>query len=215
VNMAEAVTVHPDLVRDSWATLDDEQLDEEAEHLNRCGLHHNPAIAESLGIHPDARPAAPAGTRAWLYEHRRKAVAGRTMMSAAVWLANHPALVTADTTDAELESVPEKASAAAAAEGIVLLSNTKYAAQARRADLRQQVLDELATYGEARATAEAAVKSHRAAVYARLYRAFAWEGRPEITDTDLGKLAHISRQAVSKLREQLDEAAAEEETVRA
>ncbi|MFD8386568.1 hypothetical protein ACFV2X_50105 [Streptomyces sp. NPDC059679] len=216
VNMAEAVSVHPELVQDRWATLDDEQLDEEAEHLNRCGLSHNPAIAEGLGIDPKARHASLVGTRAWLHEHRRQAAAGRPLQSAAAYLTAHPALVTADTTNAELETVPEKAAAAAAAEGIVLLSNTTYVARTHREKRRQEVLDELATYGEARATAEAAVKSSRAAVYARLYRAFAWEersdGRPAVSDTDLGKLAKVSRQAVGKLREQLDESAAEEAT---
>ncbi|MFF3460462.1 hypothetical protein ACFYXH_40530 [Streptomyces sp. NPDC002730] len=210
VNMAEAVSVYPELVRDSWATHDDKQLDEEAEHLNRCGLRHNPTIAEGLGIDPNAHRPSLVGTRAWLYEHRRKAAAGRPTMSAALWHTTHPALVTADTTDAELEDVPERASAATDAQGIVLLDNTTAVAHDRRAQLRKEVLDELATYAEARAAAEAHVKSHRANVYARLYRAFAWEARPEITDTDLGKLAHMSRQAVSKLREPLDK---DEETV--
>lgn len=215
VNMAEAVSVYPQLVRDSWATLDDKQLDEEAEYLNRCGLHDNPAIVEALGIDPNARGASLVGARVWLYEHRRKAAAGRPTMSAAVWHRTHPALVTADTADAELEAVPEKASAAAAAEGIVLLSNTKYVAYDRRAQLRQEILEELATYGEARAAAEEAVKTNRAAIYSRLYRTFAWEGRPKVTDTELGKLAHMSRQAVSKLREPLNAPAAEEESANA
>ncbi|MBU3865578.1 hypothetical protein KN815_16270 [Streptomyces sp. 4503] len=216
VNMAEAVSVHPALVQDRWATLDDTQLDEAAEHLNRCGLSHNPAIAEGLGIDANARDASLVGTRAWLYEYRRKAAAGRPMQSLAVWLAANPLVVTADTTNAELETVPEQAAAAAAAEGIVLLGATTQAARTRREQLRQEVLDELATYGKARADAEAAVKSNRAAVYARLYRTFAWEerydGRPAVSDTDLGKLARVSRQAVGKLREQLDETALEEET---
>ncbi|MFF1700034.1 hypothetical protein ACFVXC_41440 [Streptomyces sp. NPDC058257] len=219
VNMAEAVSVLPQLVQDRWATLDDKALDEEAEHLNRCGLHHNPAIGEALGIDPNAHRDSLVGTRAWLYEHRRKAAAGRPTMSAAEWHAAHPALVTADTTNAELETIPEKAAAAAAAEGILLLSNTKYVAQDRREELRKQVLAELETYGAARAAAEAAVKSNRSAVYARLYRAFSWEeryeGKAAVSDTDLGKLAHISRQAVGKLREQLDETATEEETLSA
>lgn len=215
-NMAEAVSVYPQLVQDGWATLDDKQLDEEAEHLNRCGLHHNPAIAEGLGIDPAARHASLVGTRAWLYEHRRKAAGGSPTMSAAAFLAAHPALVTADTPDAELESIPEKARAAAEAEGVLLLSNNKHVAHARREQLRKEVLDELATYGAARAAAEAAVKTNRSAVYARLYQVFSWgeryDGKPAVSDTDLGKLAHISRQAVGKLREQLDETAAEEET---
>jgi hypothetical protein len=219
VNMAEAVAVFPQLVQDRWATLDDAALDEEAEHLNRCGLHHNPAIGEGLGLDPDAHRASLVGTRAWLYQHRRKATADRPTMSAAAWHAAHPALVTADTTDAELESIPEKAAAAAGAEGVLLLSNDKYVAQARREELRKQVLSELETYGAARAVAEAAVKSNRSAVYARLYRAFSWEerydGKPAVSDTDLGKLAHISRQAVGKLREQLDKTAADEETLNA
>lgn len=219
VNMHEAVSVLPQLVQDRWATLDDKHLDEEAENPNRSGLHRNPSIAEELGIDPDAHRSSLVGTRAWLYEHRRKAAAGRPMQSAAAFLAAHPALVTADTTNAELEIVPERARAAAEAEGILLLSNTPYAARDRREQLRKVVLDELATYGEARAAAEAAVKSNRSAVYARLYRAFSWEeryeGKPAVSDTDLGKLAHISRQAVGKLREQLDETAAEEETLNA
>lgn len=219
VNMHEAVSVYPQLVQDSWATLDDTRLDEEAEHLNRCGLDHNPAIAEDLGIAPDARRASLIGTRAWLYEHRRKAAAGRPTQTAAAFLAAHPAIVTADTTNAELETVPQRVDAIAAAEGIVLLNNTTYTAHARRQQLRQEVLDELATYGEARETAEATVKTHRSAVYARLYRAFSWEelqdGRPAVNDTDLGKLARVSRQAVGKLREQLDETAVEEEATSA
>ncbi|NED06487.1 hypothetical protein G3I55_33110, partial [Streptomyces sp. SID6648] len=49
-----------------------------------------------------------------------------------------------------------------------------------------------------------------------LYRAFAWEGSPETSDAELGRLAQMSRQAVNKLREPLDDAhAPEEETARA
>lgn len=221
VNMAEAVAVLPELVQDSWATLDDHRLDTEAEILTRYTLHRTPAIAEALGFDPEAPRSSLVGTRAWLYEHRHQAAGGRPTQSLAAWLAAHPVLVTADTTDAELESVPEKAGAAAEAAGTVLLSNTKYEARSYREQLRERVLDELETYGAARAAAETAVKTNRAAVYARLYRVFSWEdredGRPAVGDTDLGKLAHISRQAVGKLREKLDDeaTATEEETTSA
>ncbi|WP_089102041.1 hypothetical protein [Streptomyces hyaluromycini] len=214
VNMAEAVSVHPSLVQDRWASLDDRQLDEEAERLNRYGLYLNPAIAEALGIDPHAHGASLIGTRAWLYKHRREAAAGRPVQNAAAFLAAQPALVTADTTSAELEAVPERASAAAEAEGIVLLGNTTYVAHARREELRKEVLDELAAYGRARAAAEATAKSCRSAVYARLYRVLSWEDRPgvksAVSDTDLGELAHVSSQTLVRLRERLDEGTDEE-----
>ncbi|MFE2749608.1 hypothetical protein ACFXKX_35710 [Streptomyces scopuliridis] len=219
VNMAEAVSVHPAIVQDIWATQDDASLDTEAEILNRYTLHRTPAIAEALGFDPNADRASLVGTRAWLYEHRHQAAGGRPTQSLAAWLAAHPVLVTADTTDVELETVPERAGAAAEAAGTVLLSNTQHVARSYREQLRERVLDELETYGAARAAAEAAVKKNRSAVYARLYRVFSWEdrqdGRPAVGDTDLGKLAHISRQAVGKLREQLDETTADEETLSA
>lgn len=219
VNMAEAVSVYPELVQEAWATQDDASLDTEAEILNRYTLHRTPAIAKALGFDPKTPDASLVGTRAWLYAHRRKAAGGRPMQSLAAWLATHPVLVTADTTDAELDTVPERAAAAAEAEGTVLLSNTRHIARSYREQLRERVLDELETYGAARAAAETAVKKNRSAIYARLYRVFSWEdrpdGRPAVGDTDLGKLAHISRQAVGKLREQLDETAIDEETASA
>ncbi|MGW4985118.1 hypothetical protein [Streptomyces mirabilis] len=145
VDMAEAVSVRPCLVQDQWAGLDDRQLDEEAERLNKYGLHLNPAVANALGFDPGVHRASLLGTRAWLYEHRREAAAGRPMQDAAVFFAAHPDLITADTSAAELATVPETALAAAEAEGIVLLGNTVYAALVHREELRDQVFDELAS----------------------------------------------------------------------
>ncbi|MFD8385197.1 hypothetical protein ACFV2X_42895 [Streptomyces sp. NPDC059679] len=217
VDMAEAVSAYPELTSARWVTLDDKQLDREAEHLNRSGLSHNRAIVEALGIAPDARDASLVGTRAWLYVHRAQAAEGRRMLSAADWLATHPVHVTADTTDTELEAMPAKAHAAAAAEGVVLVGDAKTAAHERRTRLRQEVLDELAAYGEARAAAEKQVKASRAAVYARLYRAFAWESQHglDLSDAALGRLARMTRQAVNKLHEPPGEAGTDEEIARA
>ncbi|MEU9546875.1 hypothetical protein [Streptomyces mirabilis] len=213
VDMAEAVSVRPCLVQDQWAGLDDRQLDEEAERLNKYGLHLNPAVANALGFGPGVHRASLLGTRAWLYEHRREAAAGRPMQDAAVFFAAHPDLITADTSAAELATVPETALAAAEAEGIVLLGNTAYAALVHREELRDQVLDELARCGRARVAAEATAKSYRAGVYGCLYRVLSWEDRqnsePAVSDANLGELAHISGQTVAGLREQLDAGAAE------
>ncbi|MCX4462444.1 hypothetical protein OOK58_59230 [Streptomyces sp. NBC_01728] len=226
VNMAEAVSVHPRLVQDRWATMTDAQLDEEAEHLNRCGLDHNQQIAKGLGIDPRGHYASLVGTRAWLYEQRLMKAAGRPVQSVEKWLAATEAAaverahaelaqsgeptgladlyVTADTTDAELETSAERVVQDAEAEGIVLLGDAKRAATARRVQLRQQVLDELAMFGTARAEAEKVVKSSRSAIYSRLYQAFSWDGQPVPSDADLGRLAQMSRQAVNKLHEPLD-----------
>ncbi|MEU6199775.1 hypothetical protein [Streptomyces sp. NPDC047061] len=208
VDMADAVSVHPRLVQDRWAGLDDRQLDQEAERLNRQGLHQYPAIAEGLGIDSRVHGTSLVGTRAWLYEYRLKAAAGRPMQSAAAFLAAHPGLVTADTTAAELGAVPEAAFSAAEAEEIVLLGNTAYEAHTRREELRKEVLDELAMYAGARVAVEVAAKSYRSAVYARLYRAFAWDdrhsGKPAVSDSDLGELAHMSSHTVAGLRARLE-----------
>ncbi|MER7694852.1 hypothetical protein [Streptomyces sp. NPDC097610] len=213
VDMAEAVSVQPRLVQDRWAGLDDRQLDEEAERLNRYGLHLNPAIAKALGFDPGLHRASLLGTRAWLYAHRREAAAGRQTQDAAAFFAAHPGLITADTSAAELATVPETARAVAEAERIVLLGDTAYAALVRREELREEVLGELARYGGARVATEAAAKSYRSAVYASLYRVLSWEdrqsGEPAVSDADLGELAHISGQTVAGLREQLDAGAAE------
>ncbi|MFF7987541.1 hypothetical protein ACFZDK_52240 [Streptomyces sp. NPDC007901] len=216
VNMAEAVSVCPQLIQDRWATLDDKHLDEEAEGLNRFGLHNNPAITEALGVDPDAHGASLVGTRAWLYEHRVSAAAGRPMQSAASFFATHPELVTADTTTAELRAMPAKVRAVAEAEGIVLLGDTGHAADARRKQLRDEVLDDLAICSAVRAEAEAAVKSRHSAVYAYLYRALSWEaqhsGEPAVSDTRLAELAHLNDRIVARLRAQLDQEITEERT---
>ncbi|NED06370.1 hypothetical protein G3I55_32515, partial [Streptomyces sp. SID6648] len=115
-------------------------------------------------------------TRAYLYQHRLDQAAGRPLVSVEQWLDKHPTVVTTETTDAELEAFPETVRAAAAAEGIVLLGVGRYTGHERRTALRQQVLDELAALGQARAEAEKTVKAARAGIYSRLYRAFAWEG---------------------------------------
>ncbi|MEU9413133.1 hypothetical protein AB0E08_46610 [Streptomyces sp. NPDC048281] len=214
VNMTEAVSVCPQLIQDRWANLDDKHLNEEAEGLNRFGLHSNPAITEALGIDPDTDGASLVGTRAWLYEYRVTAAAGRPMRSAASFFPTHPELVTAETTTAELRAMPAKARAAAEAEGIVLLGDTAHAADARRTQLRKKVLDELATRSEVHSEAEATVKSRRYAVYAYLYRALSWEarqsGEPAVSDARLAELAHLNDHIVARLRAQLNQEITEE-----
>ncbi len=227
IDLGEVVAEFPQLVRSYVAALDDTALDGEAENLVRMGLRPlpearggwQPDLAQHFGISDkDAHRfhAGLIGTRAYLYQHRLDQAAGLPLVPAEQWLDQHPEAVTADTTDAELEAFPDTARAAAAAEGTVLLGATRQAAYERRTALRQQVLEELAALGTARADAEKTVKAARAGIYSRLYKAFAWEGRPELTDAELGRLAQMSRQAVNKLREPLDDAAAaEEETARA
>ncbi|MFE5847693.1 hypothetical protein ACFQ7N_39345 [Streptomyces niveus] len=206
LTMAEVVAAHPAIVDPGWLALDDRSLDNEAEILSRSAIGRHPAIAEQFAIGPDAEHAAILGTRAWLYEQRHQAAAGRPMKSLADWIADHPGLVTADSTAAALKAVPAQAEADAAARGVYLLGSTSYtsAAYDHRERLREKVLVELETYGAARERAEDTVKSLRAAVYSRLFQVFSWEdrrdGAPVVTDTELGKLAHTSRQAVAKVR---------------
>ncbi|MFG2176969.1 hypothetical protein ACGFMO_37345 [Streptomyces niveus] len=206
LTMAEVVAAHPAIVDPGWLALDDASLDTEAEILTRSAIGRHPAIAAQFGIGPDAEHAAILGTRAWLYEQRHQAAAGRPMKSLADWIADHPGLVTADSTAATLKAVPAQAEADAAARGIYLLGSSSYtsAAYDHREWLREKILAELETYGAARERAEDTVKSLRAAVYSRLYQVFSWEdqhdGTPVVTDTELGKLAHTSRQAVAKVR---------------
>ncbi|MBL1086827.1 hypothetical protein JK359_33520 [Streptomyces actinomycinicus] len=73
VNMSEAVKACPEIVRPEWAHYTDARLDDTAEYLNRCGLHHHPAIAQALGFGPQTPRASLVGTRAWLYQNRRNA----------------------------------------------------------------------------------------------------------------------------------------------
>ncbi|MEU0743959.1 hypothetical protein [Streptomyces sp. NPDC006134] len=223
IEVSDAARDFPRIIQDHVATATNATVDNEAEHLVRMGLRRQgdfwPDLATHYGIEEqDATRyhAGLIGTRAYLYQHRLDQAAGRPLVPAAEWLDKHPTVVTADTTDAELEAFPQTARAAAAAEGIVLLGASRQAAYERRTALRQEVLDELAALGKARAEAEQTVKSARAGIYSRLYRAFAWEGRPETSDAELGRLAQMTRQAVNKLREPLDDApTTEEETVRA
>ncbi|MFC7933108.1 hypothetical protein [Streptomyces cinereoruber] len=223
IEVSDAARDFPRIIQDHVATASNETLDNEAEHLVRMGLRRQgdfwPDLATHYGIEDkDAHRfhAGLIGTRAYLYQHRLDQAAGRPLVPVEQWLDKHPTAITTETTDTELEAFPETARAAAAAEGIVLLGVGRYTGHERRTALRQQVLDELAALGQARAEAEKTVKAARAGIYSRLYRAFAWEGSPETSDAELGRLAQMSRQAVNKLREPLDDAAAtEEETVRA
>jgi hypothetical protein len=73
VNMHEAVAVHADFVRPTWAQWTERELDEVADYLNRFGLRNNPAIAQALGFDPQTPRASLVGTRAWLYENRNNA----------------------------------------------------------------------------------------------------------------------------------------------
>ncbi|MDI3408301.1 hypothetical protein [Streptomyces cavernicola] len=200
VNMHEAVSVFPQLVQDRWASLDDVHLDEVAEDLNRFGLDHNPAIAEGLGLSLSEPDVALIGTRAWLYENRRKALGDRQTMPAAEFLRTHPGLVTDETSDAQLDTALQNAEQAAAAEGVTLLSATRGTVREVRDELRKQVLAEVDSYGAALKAAKDEVARHRSGLYSRLYRVLAWDDqRP--TDTELAKRAQMSRQNVAKLYE--------------
>ncbi|MFH8343125.1 hypothetical protein [Streptomyces sp. AM6-12] len=230
VEVSDAARHFPQIVQDYVATGRNATVDNEAEHMVRMGLRRQggfwPDLAAHYGIEEkdaDRFHAGLIGTRAFLYQYRLDQAAGRPLVPVEQWLDKHPTAITTETTDDELDAFPETARAAAAAEGIVLLGvgreagyTSQAAAYERRTALRQQVLDELAALGQARVEAEKAVKAARAGIYSRLYRAFAWEGSPETSDAELGRLAQMTRQAVNKLREPLDDApAAEEEPARA
>ncbi|MEU6284994.1 hypothetical protein [Streptomyces sp. NPDC047028] len=223
IEVSDAAREFPRIVQDYVTTATNATVDKEAEHMVRMGLRRQGDFWPDLATHYGVKEedihrfhSGLIGTRAYLYQHRLDQAAGRPLVPVEQWLDKHPAAITTETTDEELADFPEQARAAAAAEGIVLLGVTRTTASERRTALRQQVLDELAALGHARAQAEKAVKAARAGIYSRLYRAFAWEGDPETSDAELGRLAHMTRQAVNKLREPLDDTpATEEEPARA
>ncbi|WP_157420406.1 hypothetical protein [Actinomadura kijaniata] len=205
IDMDQAVRVYPELVDPTWADCTSQQLDEEAQFLTETALYRNRQILERLGNpevrEPEYYSGEPAlvGARAWLYGYRQAHLKGREPVEASRWWQSRAVPITADTTDRELAAVAEAAQAEAARSGHHLTAPLDYLTQ-HRATLRQAVRAELEPIARRVKAAEQELRQARLARQAVLARVLSWGDPADRSDTDLGRRAGMSRQAVYELR---------------
>ncbi|MFH8642072.1 hypothetical protein [Streptomyces goshikiensis] len=211
INMAEAVTALPRMVKPYWADATDQQLDDEADRITRHAFAPAwyPELAEFFQTPANSRRAV-LGTRAWLYSYREQQAIGHRPLDAGRWFTREghtlAGRVSADATDEALERIAQIEQLAAKSEGFKLIGTVDVLKEHRRGE-RERLFEELTTLGRVRADAVNRSRAAQAAVRARIIQIASWDERG-ISDNqaELARRGAVSRQAVDKMLDVGEEA---------
>jgi hypothetical protein len=207
LDMNEAVAAVPDMVRPDWAEMSNAELDEQSAWVTRFGWkrHESALLALLPNTGDSGRQPLIAGVRAWLYAYRF-AQSDLPIVNAAEWFSDPARSVAdridSDTTDEQMAQVVSIEKADAAARGLNLVGVRSYL-RAYRSDLRAREWTELDLMGRTVKAAEAELARARAARAGQLARVIGWGDLYSRSDAELGKQAHMSRQAVEQFRHRI------------
>lgn len=207
IDIREAVRAAPAISDSAWASkaadAGDEELDRMVSHATRAGLDWWPELANVFDLGMDVRHTTIVGARAWLHGRRRDANQGYDVMDARRWFETRPlAGLDADTTNEGVQQAYQRNQDAARLMNVQLAGLYELLYE-RRADMRRQVLDDLDATGAKVEHLEEQLRAARRTRQVLLTRVIGWN-RPGDTDPKLAEYAHMSKQAVSQLRKQLD-----------
>jgi hypothetical protein len=209
VNFGDVVDTVPAMVRSNWANLNNTDLDDVADSLNRSTRTWYPVVTERFGklSHDGTCMVLDVyGARSWLYAYRAHQAGNCTVADAATaWFTNPDHTLTrrvmASHDDAALTELAAIECAAAAEQGIKLVG-VEAVLRAYRDELRARILEVALPQAAATVKAGDKAKATRADL---LKQIISWGDARFFSDNDaeLGRQAGLTRQAVNLLRKQL------------
>lgn len=207
VDFADVAAALPDVIDPQWVAATDAELDRATETLIRhlrVRRDGDRIVYANRDVEAELKAKLTVcGIRAWLYAYRAAAAANLTITDAADWYTTRPAPVTASTTDDHLTAIAEAEQQAAAAAGAKLVGLPDALRRAREV-ARDRVWAELGRVGTATAAADAELRRLRAVRTGLIAQIIGWDDARSRNGAELGRQAHMSREAIANLRDKLE-----------